>query len=358
MITRGYDHVVATLFAEPTMIRIVIAACLFVAFVQNAARTARGEDLYVAGWNCENLFDTEDDPKVEGDEEYTPDSPKHWTKERLNIKLDNLSSIIRKMNDDRGPDVLGVCEVENRKVVEMLVEKLKPLGRKYEVVHKDSPSERGIDCAIIFDSAVFTLIDSKFHHVDAGNTRDIVEAKLERKGKDLYVFMDHWPSRHHDESYRIKTADVARKRLDDILAGDKKADVIMLGDFNDESTDESIRDHLRAASAKENLPTDAMFDTTAWIRASGKGTFVYNNQWDMLDHIFISSGLLDRAGYQWKDGSSQRVEFPEQFYKPRAKDAFRRPSSSYSRNEFHKNGYSDHLPLGCKLVLEPSTSSQ
>src|SRR4051794_2316041 len=237
------------------MTRFLIAACLLIALNLRTQPSARGEEVYVAGWNCENLFDTEDDPKVEGDEEYTPDSPKHWTKERLDIKLDNLSSIIRKMNDGRGPDVLGVCEIENRKVVEMLVDKLKPLGRKYEIVHKDSPSERGIDCAIIFDSAVFTLIDSRFHHVDAENTRDIVEAKLERKGKDLYVFMDHWPSRHHKESFRVKAADVARKRLDDILAGDKKVDAILLGDFNDESTDESIRDHLRAASAKENLPT-------------------------------------------------------------------------------------------------------
>jgi endonuclease/exonuclease/phosphatase family metal-dependent hydrolase len=339
------------------MTRFLITVCLVVGFHVYPASTARGEELYIANWNCENLFDTEDDPKVEGDEEYTPDSAKHWTTERLNIKLDNLGSIIRKMNDGHGPDVLGVCEVENRKVVEMLVDKLKPLGRKYEIVHKDSPSERGIDCAIIFDSAVFTLIDSKFHHVDAGNTRDIVEAKLERKGKDLFVFMDHWPSRHHEESFRIKAADAARKRIDDLLAADRKADIIMIGDFNDESTDESIRDHLRAATAKENLPPDSMFDTTAWIRAAGKGTFVYNNQWDLLDHIIISPGLLDSSGYQWKDGSSQRVEFPEQFYKPRAKDGFRRPSASYSRNDFHKNGYSDHLPLGCKLVLEPSSGT-
>src|SRR5436853_4701400 len=137
------------------MNRYLIAFCLLVGPNVCSAPTARGEELYIAGWNCENLFDTEDDPKVEGDEEYTPDSAKHWTTERLNIKLDNLSSIIRKMNDGHGPDVLGLCEVENRKVVEMLVDKLKPLGRKYEIVHKDSPSERGIDCAIILDYFIF-----------------------------------------------------------------------------------------------------------------------------------------------------------------------------------------------------------
>src|SRR5437667_7432508 len=117
------------------MNRLLLAALLLLIVGLFPIRPARSDEFFVGSWNCENLFDTEDDPKVEGDEEYTPDSPKHWTKERLNIKLNNLSSIIRKMNEGRGPDVLGVCEIENRKVVEMLVEKLKPLGRKYDIVH-------------------------------------------------------------------------------------------------------------------------------------------------------------------------------------------------------------------------------
>src|ERR1041384_4656024 len=114
---------------------------------------AQADEFFIGSWNLENLFDTKDDPSVKGDEDYTPESAKHWTKERLDIKLKNLAKIISKMNDGKGPDVLGVCEIENRQVVEMLVEKLNPLGRKYEIVHKDSPSERGIDCAIIYDSA-------------------------------------------------------------------------------------------------------------------------------------------------------------------------------------------------------------
>ena len=147
--------------------------------------SVQADEFFIGSWNLENLFDTKDDPSVKGDEEYTPESAKHWTKERLDIKLKNLAKIISKMNDGKGPDVLGVCEVENRQVVEMLVEQLKSLGRKYEIIHKDSPSERGIDCAIIYDSSVFTLVEPQFHHVDADNTRDIVEAKLKRNGNDL-----------------------------------------------------------------------------------------------------------------------------------------------------------------------------
>src|SRR3712207_6554043 len=115
------------------------------------------------------------------------------------------------MNDGKGPDVLGLCEIENRKVLELLVDKLSALGRKYEIVHKDSPSERGIDCAILFDSGVFSLSGSKFHHVDADNTRDIVEAHLRRDQQELYVFMNHWPSRRHEPPFRNKAAGVLRR---------------------------------------------------------------------------------------------------------------------------------------------------
>ena len=81
--------------------------------------------------------------------------------------------------------------------------------------------------------------------------------------------MDHWPSRHHDGSYRNKAGDVARKRIDEILATDPKADMVMLGDFNDEPSDESIRDHLRAVTTADNLPAGTLLDTTAHIKAEG-----------------------------------------------------------------------------------------
>jgi Endonuclease/Exonuclease/phosphatase family len=246
--------------------------------------------------------------------------------------------------------VLGICEVENRDVVEMLVEQLKPLGRKYEIVHKDSPSERGIDCAIIYDSAVFTLVEPQFHHVDADNTRDIVEAKLKRNGSDLYFFMDHWPSRFHDESYRNKAADVLRKRVDALFAADPKADIIIVGDFNDEPDDAAIKDHLRTAKSEDHLPPDSLLDTTAPIKAEGKGTIVYKNGWELLDHVIISPGLLDSAGFHWKKGSTRRIDFPELIFSPKSDKEIPRPNQAYTGKIFHKTGYSDHLPVGCVLV--------
>jgi predicted extracellular nuclease len=316
--------------------------------------TARAGEFCVASWNVENLFDLEDDPSVEMDEEFTPQSEKKWTADRLEVKLNNLASVIRKMNDGRGPDVLGLCEVENRKVVELLVAKLAPLGRKYEIVHKDSPSDRGIDTALLYDAKVFELVDSKFHFVDAEKTRDVIEARLKRAGTGedgavLYVFVNHWPSRNNDEWQRIMAATVLRKRLDEILAADPQADVVMVGDFNDEPENVSLARFLRACTNSGNASDGALYDTTAPIAADGKGTFVYDNKWELIDHIIISPGLLDGVGFAWTPGSSRRLEFPELFFHPSWPNAIPMPSKSYSDNNFHKNGYSDHLAVVCIL---------
>jgi predicted extracellular nuclease len=307
-------------------------------------------EFYIASWNVENLFDLEDDPTVELDEEYTPNGPRRWNAERLEMKLKNLAAAIGKMNDGRGPDVLGLCEVENRKVAEMLREKLAPLGRKYEIVHKDSPSDRGIDCALLYDPSVFGLADSKFHFVDAEKSRDIVEAKLKHDNAELFVFVNHWPSRNNDEWQRVKAADVLRKRLDEILAADPKADIVMIGDFNDEPDNISLKDHLRASATRDNVPTGSLYDTTAPLRAAGKGTFVWDNQWNLLDHIIVSAGLLDEDGYHWKADSSQRIEYPELLYQPPFQGAIPSPAASYSRDGFQEKGHSDHLPVGCVIA--------
>jgi predicted extracellular nuclease len=324
--------------ALPTFALLFFCACAAVA-----------SELYVASWNVENLFDLEDDPNVERDEDFTPEGIKQWTAERLDRKLHNLSNVIMKTNGGRGPDVLGLCEVENLKVAEMLVDRLAPFGRKYEIVHQDSPSDRGIDCALVYDSGVFELSDASFHFVDAERTRDIVEARLRRNGEELYVFVNHWPSRQNDEWQRIKAATVLRQRLDAILAADPRADIVALGDFNDEPENTSIKDTLRAALNCRNLPPGAMYNTMAALDAKRKGTFVFHRSWKLIDQIIVSQGMLEDAGFCWRANSSERIDFPEVMFQPRG-GRIARPFGSYLDDSYRDRGHSDHLPVGCIIV--------
>jgi hypothetical protein len=124
----------------------------------------------------------------------------------------------------------------------------------------------------------------------------------------------------------------------------------MMGDFNDEPDNVSIKDHLLASVSKDDLPAGAMYNTTAPIQAAGKGTFVWDDQWNLIDQIIISPGLLDTAGYHWKEDSSERLEFSELFFQPPAAGAISRPAGSYSFGEYRETGYSDHLAVGCVIV--------
>ena len=186
---------------------------------------ATADELFIASYNVENLFDVVDDPDVEDDEEFTPAGAKAWTDARLTKKLENLSGVIKKMNADKGPDVLGVCEIENVGVVKKLAKAMTLSGRKYGVVHMDSPSGRGIDCAIIYDAARLRLVSSAFHAIGDPaaapmfvplTTRFSVEALFDVGGKRLTVFMNHWPSRGNPATQRSAAAKVVRARLDQL----------------------------------------------------------------------------------------------------------------------------------------------
>lgn len=327
-----------------TLVRILtLAAAIFL------ATPARGGELYVVSWNVENLFDTVDDPDVEGDEEFTPFAAKKYTLERYKTHLKNLARVLTKMNDGKGPDVLGLGEIENRAVLKDLVKELAPLGRDYRIVHKDSPSARGIDCAVLYDAKQVKAVFEGFHLVEAGNTRDIVEVEFERAGKRFTVFMNHWPSRANPVQHRVTAAKTLRKRLDVLLKLDPAADFVVMGDLNDTPSDESVKTYLRAGNSPTGLADGQLYDTVWPLVNASKGTYVFDNKWEAIDHIIVSPGMLDEVNFRWKAGSTEAVAFDFQLFTPANPKMIPRPNRLYTHDTFHETGVSDHLPLACVL---------
>jgi len=310
-----------------------------------------GTPVGLAFWNVENLFDLVDDPAVEGDEEFTPQGPNQWTAERLEIKLKNLTAVISRMHNNRGPDILGLAEIENRVVVEKLVEALAPLGRDYRIVHKDSPSDRGIDCGLIYDAKIVKLADSKFHFVEADKTRDILEAKFTRNGGSLTVFVNHWPSRGNDVSFRIKAGETLRGRIDQLLKADSLADIVAVGDFNDYPTDDSLVKALGTVGDIAELKGGKMFNSSFTTTPDASmGTYVYDEKWGVLDQVILSPGLLLPGGVSWSIGSTKTAVLVDDQLFDMSGPAIPRPSRSYSKTTFHKTGYSDHLPVVTTVI--------
>ena len=217
-----------------------------------ACAQTKNDTLFVAHWNVENLFDNIDDPKTK-DEEFLSSGTKEWTDERLDKKLYNLSRVIRSMNNNNGPDLLGVCEVEHQFLLDTLINKYLS-DKSYKTAYLESPDGRGIDNGIIYNTKVFSLLDIKGHIVDIGagsSTRLILEGVLLLNQKDtIYFFVNHWSSRRggEDESEpkRISTAKKLRNEVESIFTKNYKSNVVIVGDFNDEPTNISITEYLKA----------------------------------------------------------------------------------------------------------------
>ena len=157
---------------------------------------------YVAWGNLENLFDEESSlRRTEMLQRTLGNDIVGWTPARLDRKVSQLSSVIAQMNNGGGPDLLGVCEVENRFVIDLPIDSIKARlpGRTYDVVHADTDDARGIDVAFIFAPNLFTAPASEvfFHVVMRRNaTRELVQVNFEtHRNRTWSVFGNHWPSR-------------------------------------------------------------------------------------------------------------------------------------------------------------------
>ncbi len=324
----------------------LLRPCLYLLLSLNALTFyVRAEDLHIASYNIENLFDDVDEPNKE-DFDKT-----RWDAEKMAFKCKNLATVIQAMNGGRGPDVFGLAEVENRAVVEQMVAKIKLPQREYKVVHHDSPDERGIDVAIVYDAKVLKLAEEKVHPVTIQTTRDILEAKFSWGSDVLYVMMNHWPSLNNPETDRIAAAKVLRTRLDGILKGDAAADIVCMGDFNEKlPTDPAIQDALRSTLDVTAAKDGVLLNTGgSLLKSKDRGTYVYRNEWGVLDHILVSPGLLGGKGVLWKKDSTRELREPKLLTEAKG-EQIPKPHATYSGNNFDPTGISDHLPLECLLV--------
>lgn len=296
----------------------------------------------IVGYNVENLFDTEDDPAT-NDEDYLPNGSLNWTDERYAQKLVRLAEAIT-WAADGPPAIVGLMEVENRKVVVDLAGTSTLKGTGYTVVHHDSPDERGIDVALLVDPRYAQVKKDEALTVllEGDHTRDVLYAQLGLAGgASLHVFVNHWPSRRDGEksvAKRLAAAQVVRTRVSALLKADPNAQVLILGDFNDAPTDISIQDGLGAAcdiNAKADL-----FDLMCIGQPKGHGSYNYQGDWSYLDQFIVSGSLLAKvAGAKafWDD----RLLFKHPRYGPS-------PDRTFAGRSY-KGGYSDHLPVVLRL---------
>ncbi|MFT6868513.1 MAG: putative extracellular nuclease [Cyclobacteriaceae bacterium] len=299
----------------------------------------------VGFYNVENLFDTEDDPKI-NDEEYLPNGKNEWSDERYQSKLNNIARVIKDMR----PDILGLSEIENRRVLEDLVQvnSIKNMG--YQIIHFDSPDLRGVDVGIIYKPSIYKPFSAKaFPFIDKTNpdfkTRDILLSSGVLSNKDtVHFIVNHWTSRRGGggEDKRLISAQIVRNISDSLILRNPSAKIIITGDFNDDPRDKSVKKILNAT---DNLKEDQqLYNTSYPTFKRGYGSLYYNGAYNLFDQIIISQQLLT-------DNSSTLYYIPESFtiaahpymQVVEGKD-LGAPFRTFSYGKY-LNGYSDHFPV-------------
>jgi len=305
-------------------------------------------------YNVENLFDTLDHPE-KNDDEFTPAGRNHWTSYRYYTKLQRISKVMLAIGEWQPPELFGLCEIENRLVLDDLL-RLTPLSSfDYEIVHKESPDLRGIDVALFYRKKHFKLLFYDFFEVRIPEypdtkTRDILYAKGILKNADtLHIFINHWPSRfggkEESDPKRLFTAKLLRSKVDSILKINNQSLIFISGDFNDEPTDKSIIDVLNANGDTNNTLYNLMYD----LKQQGRGSYKYKFEYNLIDQIIVSSSFFQENSKLKIHGEASIFE-ADWLMEDDKNFPGKKPFRTYIGMKYN-DGYSDHLPVYTDIIL-------
>lgn len=277
-------------------------------------------------YNFENLFDTINDPEIL-DEEFTPDGPKKWNSVKYNKKIGNLERVLFDIAalDKNYPAVIGVSEVENRSVLEDVIATPKLAPANYRIVHYDSPDARGVDVAFFYRPDVFELegsapIPFTMEGLPNFKTRDIVTMWGTIEGEPFYFMVAHWPSRlggkEASAPKRERAAEIMRRAADSVLQLDPATKVVMMGDFNDDATDDSITEVLGAKGDIRKLEPGDYYNPFINVLKAGYGTLAYQDAWNLFDNIVVSENLVAGDGLKIRKASPKARFYGNIFSRP------------------------------------------
>ncbi len=325
----------------------LICLCLAVSAQKEEPLLKPGRIIF---YNAENLFDTIDDPETK-DEEFLPQSKSNWNTEKYKLKLKHISEAIGAMLDTIQPIVIGLSEVENRRVLEDLIEQ--PALKKFNlgIVHHDSPDIRGIDCALLYNRDVIdevfdAFLPVKFSWDSTLKTRDITYFKgYMSEDFPVWIFVNHWPSRRAEnvegERMRLTAAAILKAKIENVYDGEPQARIVVMGDFNDNPDDKSITS--LCTGKYDYAPNETLVDLMKPMQVKHEFTLRYRDENDVFDQFIVSKNMLGSANFYYVRNSAAHIFKPSWLLFDHPKYGLI-PNRTYARGRW-VGGYSDHLPV-------------
>lgn len=310
-------------------------------------------------YNVENLFDIYDD-SLKDDDDFLPDGLMRWNFTRYNKKINSVYKTIVAAGKWSPPAIVGLCEVENRKVLEDLIYGTYLSKYDYGIIHEDSPDERGIDVCLIYRKSFVNIIDFKYWIPLSVAKKDffsrsVLYAKCQIQNDTIHLIVNHWPSRRGGvlagESLRMKISEMIREAADSInncFSGFAK--IIIMGDFNCTPDDKVIQTLIKPSGSKKTQSSLSLVNLAGSRNSNASGTYHYMGTWETLDQIIVSEWFLN-----CKKGLSTGLE-KFMIFKPEfllRKDPKYPGFTTFStyRGYRYQGGFSDHLPVLLDLEI-------
>ena len=315
----------------------VFAAVLLFSPLICTAQESEKDGTLVMFWNLENFFDWTDQGTGESDREFSSMGERHWTRKKFYAKCDAISKTMMWMADRYGrmPDVAGFAEVENRRVLKMLLESTLLRKYGYEIVHFESGDRRGIDVSLIYRTEVFDKVGESVRtpefEGEKMDTRDILTVKLRRKsdGENVNFIVNHHPSKFGgskaSEGRRTAVMKSLSEFCDSLLKSPENAEIVAMGDFNDNPDGEQFA-----------LLEGILVNKSGILHEEREGTIRYEGRWDLIDMFFTSPDLAGRS-----EMHIERVPF---LMMRERKHPGEKPFRTYSGPRYI-GGVSDHCPI-------------
>ncbi|MCK5028547.1 MAG: hypothetical protein KAR57_02865 [Bacteroidales bacterium] len=304
-------------------------------------------------YNVENLFDTYNDSLI-NDEEFLPTGDRFWNNHKYYSKLNNIYKVIVAVGGWNPPAIIGLCEIENRKVIEDLVSNTPLIKFNYQIVHKESPDRRGIDVGLLYRKELFTplsyeAIPINFPNNPDSKTRDILYVKgITNNSDTLNIFINHWPSRWggqlESEGRRVFVASVLKEKVDSIFKSNPESNVIITGDFNDYPDNKSLHEILAASQNLDQIVENQLYNLSSFLyKTKNIGTYKYQGEWGVLDQFIVSGNILNKGNSVFTSTEDIHIFNADFLLEPDQSHFGFKPKRTFIGFKYN-GGFSDHLP--------------
>lgn len=331
--------------------------CIILLLMWAIGLKAQPQRARIMFYNVENLFDPAND-SLTNDDDFTPEGNNRWTNSRMYAKLNNTAKVIIAVGEGNLPVLVGLCEIENRNVLNKLVYNTPLKSNNYGVAHFESPDPRGIDVALLYRKDCFKVLAQKalpiiFEDEKEAHTRDILYVKgILHTSDTLHVFVNHWPSKYGGVAATLakrKAVGQFLRSFTDSIQQKTKSNIVIMGDLNDTPEDESVATSLGACLTMNPCSTNLVNLMGPLLSDASIGTHKYSGHWSIIDQFIVSKSFVNNTqGWHIQGAHVYNAAF---LLTPDKNRSGHTPYRTFLGFKY-EGGFSDHLPIYADLIRE------